>query len=101
MSLFSLPTPQINSMAPLQRTQGRIAKASHKCLEHFCAKFTAIANKIESLTTETAELKETHLGPLANTFSRSPSTSTITPDFTKDEKASISSLPTNDNGIGT
>ncbi|EHK96534.1 putative Serine/threonine-protein kinase gad8 [Glarea lozoyensis 74030] len=48
----------------------------------------------------TKKLKETHLGPLANTFSRSPSTSTITPD-PKDEKAGISgtSTPANDNGI--
>ncbi|KAB5578028.1 kinase-like domain-containing protein [Coniochaeta sp. 2T2.1] len=39
----------------------------------------------------TKKLKETHLGPLANTFSRSTSTSTITPD--KDEKSqSTSSL---------
>jgi serum/glucocorticoid-regulated kinase 2 len=47
------------------------------------------------------ELKETHLAPLANTFSRSPSTSTITPD-PKDEKSSLaaSSASTNDNGIG-
>ncbi|KAG9243588.1 serine/threonine protein kinase-like protein [Calycina marina] len=39
----------------------------------------------------TNKLKNTHLGPLANTFSRSPSTNTITPDPTiKDEKSSIS-----------
>lgn len=49
----------------------------------------------------TKKLKETHLGPLANTFSRSPSTSTITGDS---EKAGIASstgasTPTNDNGI--
>ncbi|PMD47096.1 serine/threonine protein kinase-like protein [Hyaloscypha variabilis F] len=45
-----------------------------------------------------SELKDTHLAPLANTFSRSTSTSTITPE---DEKAGItnSSTPTNDNGI--
>ncbi|KAE9363265.1 serine/threonine protein kinase-like protein [Stipitochalara longipes BDJ] len=44
------------------------------------------------------KLKDTHLAPLANTFSRSTSTSTITPE---DEKAGIanSSTPTNDNGI--
>ncbi|CAG8981663.1 hypothetical protein HYALB_00013621 [Hymenoscyphus albidus] len=43
----------------------------------------------------TKKLKETHLGPLANTFSRSPSTSTITPD-SKDDKPTT---PSNDNGI--
>lgn len=32
--------------------------------------------------TRTSELKETHLAPLANTFSRSASTSTITPEST-------------------
>lgn len=47
------------------------------------------------------ELKETHLGPLASTFSRSPSAATITPDSAKDEKASLAStIPANDNGIG-
>ncbi|KAI1334425.1 Pkinase-domain-containing protein [Xylariaceae sp. FL0016] len=47
----------------------------------------------------TKKLKETHLGPLSNTFSRNPSTSTITD---KDEKASIptSATPTpSDNAI--
>lgn len=47
----------------------------------------------------TKKLKETHLGPLANTFSRSPSTATITPDSAKDEKSSIASSISNDNGI--
>lgn len=40
----------------------------------------------------TKKLKETHLGPLANTFSRSSSTSTITPDPSKDEKLGLSGL---------
>ncbi|TPX15907.1 uncharacterized protein E0L32_000241 [Thyridium curvatum] len=47
-----------------------------------------------------AELKETHLGPLTNTFSRSTSTSTITPD--KNEKnaiPTISSTPTPQNDV--
>lgn len=58
--------------------------------------------KIDADKSLPLELKETHLGPLANTFSRSTSTSTITGDTAKDEKASIaSSTPTNDNGIGT
>jgi len=44
------------------------------------------------------KLKETHLGPLANTFSRSTSASTIPPNNVKDEKHGISSgVP--DNGI--
>jgi len=50
----------------------------------------------------TKKLKETHLGPLANTFSRTPSAPVSTPDpAIKDEKASISSSApyTNDNGI--
>ncbi|KAK0118382.1 hypothetical protein ONS95_012671 [Cadophora gregata] len=47
----------------------------------------------------TKKLKETHLGPLASTFSRSPSTSTITGDSAKEEKASIGSSTPNDNGI--
>ncbi|KAL2061535.1 hypothetical protein VTL71DRAFT_6912 [Oculimacula yallundae] len=47
----------------------------------------------------TKKLKETHLGPLANTFSRSTSASTITGDAAKDEKASIGSSSLNDNGI--
>jgi len=47
----------------------------------------------------TKKLKETHLGPLANTFSRSPSTSTITGDSAKEEKASIGGSTPNDNGI--
>ena len=38
------------------------------------------------------------MGPLASSFTRSPSNGT--PDSAKDEKASISSIPTNDNGIG-
>jgi hypothetical protein len=48
------------------------------------------------------ELKETHLGQVASTFSRTPSSQTITPDSSKDEKLSIaSSTPSqNDNGIG-
>ncbi|PQE33309.1 serine threonine- kinase gad8 protein [Rutstroemia sp. NJR-2017a WRK4] len=46
----------------------------------------------------TKKLKETHL---ASTFSRTPSSQTITPDSSKDEKSSIaSSTPSpNDNGI--
>ena len=55
------------------------------------------------LMRESAELKETHLGPLSNTFGRSPSTSTITD---KDEKLAApptsSSTPAPpDNAIGT
>ncbi|KAL3428506.1 hypothetical protein PVAG01_02015 [Phlyctema vagabunda] len=46
----------------------------------------------------TKKLKETHLGPLANTFSRTPSASTLTGD-SKDDKASIANAPINDNGI--
>lgn len=42
----------------------------------------------------TKKLKETHLAPLANTFSRSTSTSTITP-----EPSNGSSTTVNDNGI--
>ncbi|KAI9651234.1 Serine/threonine-protein kinase [Ciborinia camelliae] len=44
----------------------------------------------------TKKLKETHLGPLASTFSRTPSSQTL-----KDEKSSISSTTpsANDNGI--
>ncbi|KAG0649504.1 Serine threonine-kinase gad8 [Hyphodiscus hymeniophilus] len=47
----------------------------------------------------TKKLKETHLGPLANTFSRTPSAAPAIND--KDEKGSIAgnSVPTNDNGI--
>ncbi|RDW91007.1 protein kinase-like protein [Coleophoma crateriformis] len=49
----------------------------------------------------TKKLKETHLGPLASTFSRSPSTNTLTGDSAKDEKSSAASAPSpaNDNGI--
>ncbi|KAM3065479.1 Serine/threonine-protein kinase [Clarireedia jacksonii] len=49
----------------------------------------------------TKKLKETHLGPLASTFSRTPSSQSITPDSSKDEKSSIASStpPQNDNGI--
>ncbi|KAL0768697.1 hypothetical protein CaCOL14_008005 [Colletotrichum acutatum] len=48
----------------------------------------------------TKKLKETHLGPLANTFSRSPSTSTIT-DSSEKAQANIagSATPTNENTI--
>ncbi|KAK4169949.1 Phosphoglucose isomerase-domain-containing protein [Cladorrhinum sp. PSN259] len=45
----------------------------------------------------TKKLKETHLGPLANTFSRSPSTSTITDKNQGD--ISGTATPTNDNSI--
>lgn len=50
------------------------------------------------------ELKDTHLGPLTNSFARSPSAATIKDD--KDEKASIASTVSNssttsDNGIGS
>ncbi|KAI9851087.1 MAG: hypothetical protein M1838_004519 [Thelocarpon superellum] len=45
----------------------------------------------------TKKLKDTHLAPLANTFNRSSSTSTITPvDASKD---SLNSSSTSDNGI--
>ncbi|KAI0198897.1 Pkinase-domain-containing protein [Astrocystis sublimbata] len=46
----------------------------------------------------TKKLKETHLGPLTSTFSRNPSTSTITD---KDEKASISTSATAASGENT
>ncbi|KAJ9143107.1 Non-specific serine/threonine protein kinase [Pleurostoma richardsiae] len=48
----------------------------------------------------TKKLKETHLGPLTSTFSRSPSTSTITD---KDERPSVSgaTTPTGDNNIAS
>jgi serum/glucocorticoid-regulated kinase 2 len=51
----------------------------------------------------TKKLKETHLGPLANTFSRTPSAPSTADATVKDEKASISSTSStpylNDNGI--
>ncbi|GKT93538.1 hypothetical protein Ct61P_11388 [Colletotrichum tofieldiae] len=48
----------------------------------------------------TKKLKETHLGPLANTFSRSPSTSTITDSSEKAQpNISGSATPTNEGTI--
>jgi serum/glucocorticoid-regulated kinase 2 len=48
------------------------------------------------------ELKETHLGPLASTFSRSPSTSTITSESANEKAGLTNNSPlANDNGIGT
>ncbi|KAF2836155.1 serine/threonine-protein kinase YPK2/YKR2 [Patellaria atrata CBS 101060] len=50
----------------------------------------------------TKKLKETHLAPLANTFSRSSSTSTIVPDASKSTPTSASSttsVDSKDNGI--
>lgn len=47
------------------------------------------------------ELKETHLGPLTSTFSRSPSTSTITEKDDKSQGAiSGTATPTNESTIG-
>lgn len=49
----------------------------------------------------TSELKETHLGPLASTFSRTPSTSTITEKEDKSLGAiSGTATPTNESTIG-
>lgn len=53
----------------------------------------------------TKKLKETHLAPLANTFSRSSSTSTIVGDQTPKQETSGSNLatptgPRDPNGIG-
>jgi serum/glucocorticoid-regulated kinase 2 len=45
----------------------------------------------------TKKLKETHLAPLANTFSRSSSTSTIVDD----QKTTTLVNPKDPNGIGT
>ncbi|KAK3294550.1 kinase-like domain-containing protein [Chaetomium fimeti] len=49
----------------------------------------------------TKKLKETHLGPLANTFSRSPSTATVTEKDDKAQGAAISgtATPTNESTI--
>lgn len=47
----------------------------------------------------TKKLKETHLGPLASTFSRSPSTSTITDKDDKSQSASGSVTPTAESSI--
>ncbi|OIW28209.1 Pkinase-domain-containing protein [Coniochaeta ligniaria NRRL 30616] len=53
----------------------------------------------------TKKLKETHLGPLTSTFSRSTSTSTITDKDEKNQPAATSGAstptPTNENTIGT
>lgn len=55
----------------------------------------------------TKKLKETHLGPLTSTFSRSPSTSTIVGDDKGQASSTIaapsssSTTPANDNTIGT
>lgn len=48
----------------------------------------------------TKKLKETHLGPLANTFSRSPSTSTIT-DNSEKAQPGAAAPPSNEGTIGT
>jgi len=55
------------------------------------------------LTNRLTELKETHLAPLANSFGRSSSTSTITNEQSKPTSPLATSSPvTNDiNGIGT
>ena len=55
--------------------------------------------------TRTAELKETHLAPLANTFSRSSSTSTIvgdqpTPKASSSAASATTFADSKDNGIG-
>ncbi|KFY08902.1 hypothetical protein V492_05808 [Pseudogymnoascus sp. VKM F-4246] len=52
----------------------------------------------------TKKLKETHLGPLANTFSRTPSTPSIATEASKEEKAGVpispsTSISSTDNGI--
>ncbi|OBT53148.1 AGC/AKT protein kinase [Pseudogymnoascus sp. 24MN13] len=51
----------------------------------------------------TKKLKETHLGPLANTFSRTPSTPSISTDASKEEKPGVPISPSTslsaDNGI--
>ncbi|KEZ40571.1 Serine/threonine-protein kinase gad8 [Scedosporium apiospermum] len=47
----------------------------------------------------TKKLKETHLGPLASTFSRSPSTSTITDKDEKSQSIAGSVTPTNEGAI--
>ncbi|KAI9750238.1 MAG: AGC protein kinase Gad8 [Chaenotheca gracillima] len=57
---------------------------------------------VKSITDDPIELKETHLAPLANTFTRSSSTSTITPDSQKESPASSTpsvSASVADNGI--
>lgn len=52
-------------------------------------------------TSHPLELKETHLGPLTSTFSRSPSTSTITDKDSKSQgDISGAVTPTNENTIG-
>jgi hypothetical protein len=56
--------------------------------------------------TRAAELKETHLAPLANTFSRSSSTSTIvgdqpTPKASSSAASATTLADSKDNGIGT
>lgn len=65
--------------------------------------FSLIAELLTFFPTE--ELKETHLAPLANSFGRSSSTSTIKPDAAAtEENASLSQTPIalspNLNGIG-
>lgn len=60
----------------------------------------------EAPLTRAAELKETHLAPLANTFSRSSSTSTIVDDQPTPKASSSAASATTlgnskDNGIGT
>lgn len=54
------------------------------------------------ITDNTVELKDTHLAPLANTFSRSSSTSTITNESAKPTSplASSTSVANDPNGIG-
>ena len=54
----------------------------------------------QRLTVRWAELKETHLGPLTSTFSRSPSTSTITDKDKSPGGLSGTATPTQENAIG-
>lgn len=61
------------------------------------------AHRAPPANTHPAELKETHLAPLANTFSRSSSTSTIVDNQATPKASSHTSSLTEskDNGIGT
>ena len=56
-------------------------------------------NLADNKSSTLPELKETHLGPLASTFSRSPSTSTITDKDDKSQSASGSVTPTAESSI--
>ncbi len=93
--IFTMSWKLTKSTSTLDRALLRGPSSCPPCHPLHCARDTTVDKS------PAAELKETHLGPLSNTFSRSPSSATVTE---KDDKSqgSISgtATPTNESTIG-